>query len=215
MTSKAVSCTFVVASLLCAGSLSAAEDALPLLDKLLSDISTMSADVTQLIVESDGGVLEESDIRMKLKRPDGFYWETVEPFPELVVTDGKKLWNYQPDLEQVVVEDWDSSRSELAAQLLNGNTQSLVEEYQLSLRDNKGTEFDEFLLLPLAADNVNRQITLTFNKGDLDLIHIESSNGQKIVWQFFNLEKNHLIPDSQFVFEPPAGVEVIVNSYVQ
>ena len=81
-----------------------AQSSLDKLDALLQDISTLTADVTQLIVESDGGILEESEIRMQLKKPDGFYWETIAPFPELIVTNGKLLWNFQPDLEQVVIE---------------------------------------------------------------------------------------------------------------
>jgi outer membrane lipoprotein carrier protein len=185
------------------------------LDELLSDISTLTAEVSQLIVESDGGVLEESDIRMKLKRPNGFYWETISPFPELIVTDGLKLWNYQPDLEQVVIEPWDISRSELTAQLLSGNTANLGEEYRLSRRDQGDTEFAEFVLLPREADSVYRQITLTFHNQMLDMIHIDSNNGQKTVWQFFNQVLNQTIPDQAFVFEPPSGVDVIENTYVQ
>jgi outer membrane lipoprotein carrier protein len=185
------------------------------LDVLLSNMDTMTADVNQLIVESDGGVLEESSILMKLKRPDGFYWETVSPFPELVVTDGEYLWNYQPDLEQVVVENWDRSRSELAAQLLAGDTSNLHQEYEVSLRDTGNSEFSEFSLLPRAADNIYRQINLTFHNRILDMIYIDSSNGQKTVWQFSNLTINTDIADSVFVFQPPAGVEVIYNSYTE
>ena len=185
------------------------------LNDMLAGIETMSADVTQLIVESDGGVLEESIIRMKLKRPDGFYWETVDPFPELIVTDGRFLWNYQPDLEQVVVEDWDASRSELAAQLLSGNTENLIEEYHLSLRDTGGTEFTEFVLEPLDADNVYRQITLTFNNRQLDMIYVDNDNGQKTVWQFTNILLNSPLSDREFIFEPAGDIEVIENTYVQ
>jgi outer membrane lipoprotein carrier protein len=192
-----------------------AADALSRLDALLSGIETMTADVTQLIVESDGGVLEESSIRMKLKRPGGFYWETVEPFPELIVTDGIYLWNYQPDLEQVVVENWDASRSELAAQLLSGNTANLTEEYQLSERDTGETEFSEFVLQPLDADNIYRQIVLTFLGRQLDMIYVDNSNGQKTVWQFANIALNSPLPDQDFVFEPSGGIEVIENTYVQ
>ncbi len=191
------------------------EQVLEQLDTLLKGMDTLSADVTQLIVESDGGVLEQSEIRMKLKRPNGFYWETLSPFPELIVTDGIKLWNYQPDLEQVVIEDWDATRSELAAQLLSGNTENLAEEYLLSRRDQGQTEFTEFVLMPRESDNVYRQITLTFNKQLLDMIRIDSNNGQKTVWQFFNPIINKPISDQEFVFEPPPGVEVIINTYVQ
>lgn len=184
------------------------------LDSLLDGIESMNADVSQLIVESDGGVLEESEIRMKLKRPHGFYWETVAPFPELVVTDGVYLWNYQPDLEQVVIEDWDASRSELTAQLLSGNTENLIEEYALGRRDQGQNEFSEFVLLPREADNVYRQITLTFNRGLLDMIYVDSNSGQKTVWQFMNIVLNQPLADEEFVFQPPENVEIIRNTYV-
>ena len=68
----------------------AQSDAISELDHLLQGVETLSADITQLIIQSDGGVLEESDIRLRVKRPNGFYWETVSPFPELLVTNGKR-----------------------------------------------------------------------------------------------------------------------------
>jgi outer membrane lipoprotein carrier protein len=159
--------------------------------------------------------LEESEIRMMLKRPEGFYWETLSPFPELVVTDGHSLWNYQPDLEQVVIEPWEANRSELAARLLSGDSTQLSTEYAVSLRDTGSSTFTELVLTPLAADSAYRQITLTFNDRDLDMIHIDSNNGQKTVWQFFNVTSNEDLDDSRFVFQIPDGVEVIQNSYVQ
>jgi len=209
---------FIISALLFISELAVAQDesdVLRQLDEMLADIETMTADVTQLIVESDGGVLEESAIIMKLKRPAGFYWETIDPFPELIVTDGRYLWNYQPDLEQVVVEDWDVSRSELAAQLLSGNTENLSEEYTLGLRDTGGTEFTEFVLIPLDADNVYREIILTFNGRQLDMIYVDNDNGQKTVWQFANIALNAPLSDREFVFEPTADIEVIENTYVQ
>ena len=111
----------------------AQQDPVAELDALLGGISTLSADVSQLILESGGGLLEESAILMRLRKPGGFYWETLDPFPELIVTDGDTLWNYQPDLEQVVIENWDRNRAELAAQLLNGETGGLAEEYRVTL----------------------------------------------------------------------------------
>ena len=101
------------------------------LNSLLQDLDTLSAEITQLIVEPGGEVLEESQILLHVKRPDGFYWETISPFPELLVTNGRKLWNYQPDLEQVVIEDWNPDESELAAQLLYGQTENLAEDYYI------------------------------------------------------------------------------------
>lgn len=182
------------------------------LKRLLSDVSTLRADVQQLILESDGGVLEESSIKMQLKKPDGFYWETLDPFPELVVTNGIKLWNYQPDLEQVVIEDWQSDQSELAAQLLSGRTESLTENYDVSLRQIVDME-SNFILTPKAADSVYRSISIRFNDTTLDAINLNAKNGEQTVWQFLNLQSNITLDDQLFVFEPPPGIEVIQNSY--
>ena len=177
------------------------------LDQLLQDINTLSADVLQLIVESDGGVLEESDIQMHLKKPEGFYWETISPFPELIVTNGDVLWNYQPDLQQVVIEDWDNTESELAAQLLNGRVDSLEDEYTIELFvDN---EFSNFELTPISLDSIYNQITISFASSNIDVIHLDNKNGEQTVWQFRDVEKNHSLADSMFEFEPPEGIDVI------
>ena len=180
------------------------------LDVLLQDIETMSAKVLQLIIESDGGVLEGSEIQMHLKKPDGFYWETIDPFPELIVTNGTYLWNYQPDLEQVVIEDWDNSESELAAQLLNGRTENIAADYMVQLiSDDESSEFE---LIPIALDSVYELITISFIASNLDMIHLDNKNGEQTVWQFRNIEKNQSLSDTLFVFEPPDGVDVIENT---
>jgi len=211
-----LSVSFILTSALCLPALSSSVLAADSdrLEFLLSHVSTLKADVTQLIVESNGGVLEESTIKMKLKKPDGFYWETIEPFPELIVTDGIKLWNYQPDLEQVVVEDWQTDQSELAAQLLSGRTDSLNQEYTITLAQ-VDTGAENFTLTPKAADDVNANIVIQFIESGLDAIYINSKNGEQTVWQFSQLEINTPLSDSEFYFEPPEGIEVIENSYGQ
>ena len=180
------------------------------LDLLLRDIKTLSADVLQLIVESDGGILEESEIKMHLKKPDGFYWETTAPFPELIVTNGQLLWNYQPDLEQVVIEDWNSDNSELAAQLLNGRTDNLADEYYVVTINSEETK--SFELSPKMNDNVYNMITISFLNDRLDMIYMDGKNGERTVWQFNGLVMNSFLEDSLFDFTVPNGIEVINNS---
>lgn len=213
--------TLIVFTLLCAstGTTSAQSaidsSALERLDTLLGNIETLAADVVQLIVESDGGVLEESEIQMLLKKPDGFYWETLTPFPELIVTDGSTLWNYQPDLEQVVIEDWDSSRSELAAQLLSGNIESLDGDYTIESVTSSESEHQEFELTPRSADNVYQIISINFMRDELESIYLNSKNGQQTVWRFENVIRNRAIADVQFQFVPPENIEIIENDYAQ
>ncbi len=187
-------------------------DAIAELDSLLGGISSLSADVTQLIVESGGGLLEESAIRMRLRKPGGFYWETLEPFPELIVTDGRTLWNYQPDLEQVVIEDWDSGRAELAAQLLSGETAGLAGEYRVDLA--AVAELRRFELTPFAPDSPHALIVIEFvedamEEMRLDHIRLENRNGQQTLWRFANLRRNESLALELFRFEPPPGIEIV------
>ena len=180
------------------------------LDKLLSNIDTITAEINQLIVESDGGILEESQIIMHIKRPEGFYWETVTPFPELLVTNGKRLWNYQPDLEQVVIEDWNPDQSALAAQLLYGKTENLEEDYYIVAIDAEQSQ--TFELKPKSPDNLYELITISFINSSLELIYIENSSGERTAWQFTSSDINPLLGEDLFEFIPPDGIEIIYNS---
>ena len=191
------------------------DSALGHLDALLQNIETLGANVVQLIVESNGGVLEESRIKMMLKKPDGFYWETLTPFPELIVTDGSTLWNYQPDLEQVVIENWNTSRSELAAQLLNGNIKSLAEDYTVNSVAIRNSELQEFELTPRTVDNIYQRISINFMRDELESIYLNSKNGQQTVWRFENVIRNQAITNAQFQFVPPEDIEIIENNYAQ
>ena len=107
------------------------------------------------------------------------------------------------------------SHTSVSVQLLSGNTENLTAEYSLGLRDTGGSEFTEFVLVPLDADNVYREIILTFNGRQLDMIYVDNDNGQKTVWQFANITRNSPLSDWEFVFVPSADIEVIENTYVQ
>lgn len=192
----------------------AQDNATTVLAQLLASIETFEADVRQLIVESSGGVLEESVIRFQMKRPNGFYWETLEPYPELIVTDGKSLWNYQPDLLQVSIEDWHAERSELAAQLLNGQIDQIAAEYVISGGDVGSGDAYEFVLEPLDPASLYELVTLYFRGTTLNSIHVDGGNGQRTFWEFFDPQINQDIADSEFVFTVPDDIDVLDNRSV-
>ena len=189
----------------------AQDEAAVQLNGLLSNIQTFQADVRQLIVESTGGVLEESLIKFKLKRPDGFYWETLDPYPELIVTDGTTLWNYQPDLLQVTIEDWESERSELAAQLLNGRMEEIEADYFITGGDIGNGPAWDFVLEPVDPASLYERVTLYFREGRLDAIHVDNGNGQRTFWEFFEHILDEPLADDVFVFVAPADIEVLDN----
>ncbi len=189
----------------------AQDEAVSQLADLLGDIETYQAEVRQLIVESTGGLLEESTIVFKLKRPNGFYWETLAPYPELIVTNGRVLWNYQPDLLQVTLEDWDPAQAELAAQLLNGKIDQINEDYFITGGDvGSGTAF-EFILEPVDPSSPYERVTLYFRDRQLSSIHIDNGNGQRTFWEFFEPILNEPIDEAIFEFVAPDDIDVIDN----
>lgn len=184
-----------------------APDPVQLLDTLLANLQTLRSDVRQLIVENTGGVLEESQIVFMLQRPHGFYWETVHPFPELIVTDGETLWNYQPDLLQLTIEPWNADRSELAARLLSGNTEAIADEYRVEAIPVSRTDY-EFVLTPKDPASLYEQVSLYFEAGDsgqseLVSILLINTNGQRTFWEFLNREINPALDASVFTFTAP------------
>ena len=198
--------------LCCSGAAVAQQEPADKLEELLGGIDTIQTDVRQLIMESTGGVLEESEIKFKLKRPDGFYWETIAPYPELIVTDGVTLWNYQPDLLQVTIESWDAARSELAAQLLSGRMDEIRADFTIAGGGVRDGEAWEFILEPLDNASLYRRVTLYFTAAQLTSIHVDNGNGQRTFWEFFNHEINIPLADELFLFTPPADIDVIDNS---
>lgn len=206
-----VFCCAPLAFVLGGGMVMAQDESAASLSQLLGNIETFQADVRQLIVESTGGVLEQSEILFKLKRPNGFYWETTEPYPELIVTDGERLWNYQPDLLQVTVEAWEPERSELAAQLLSGRVDEIEADYFITGGDVGNGNAFEFILEPVDPASLYERVTLYFRGQTLNSIHVDNGNGQRTFWEFFNHEINEPIEDSVFVFEVPDDIELIDN----
>jgi outer membrane lipoprotein carrier protein len=205
----------LITALSIAGALFGQELEEPLKDRALQELSfrlaaapSMRANVTQLIIESDGGVLEESSILFVMAPPNGFYWETLDPYPELIVTNGETLWNYQPDLEQVVIEDWDNQDMTLAAQLLSGETNELSRSYELQwLKDS-----DEFRLVPRDLSDPLKLITISFMKTDLASIFLEEKSGKKTAWIFDNVTTDLRLDEDFFTFSIPSNIEVIDNS---
>lgn len=182
---------------------SLASTAVDALEQLLAPIETLQADVRQVIVQADGSILEESRIRFLLRRPEGFYWETLEPWPELIVTDGQTLWHYQPDLWQLTIDDWQRADSELAAQLLSGRTAALSSDYDVE-RHPASTEGQQaFLLQPRDPASLYEQVELYFEEETLAAIDVDQANGQRTLWEFSDVVLNEPIPVATFQFRLP------------
>lgn len=144
---------------------------------------------------------------MKVERPGKFYWETTSPAKQTIVTTGKVVWIYDPDLQQAVRQSLDDQIANTPALLLSGNTNQIMQSYRVTQPDRTKLYYT---LYPKQEDSAFQSMTISFgaNKAP-NLMVLQDSLGQTTYVRFSNLKVNPTIPASVFNFEPPKGTDII------
>ena len=144
---------------------------------------------------------------MKVERPGKFYWETTSPAKQTIVTTGKVVWIYDPDLQQAVRQSLDDQVANTPALLLSGNTSQIMDAYRVTQPDRSKLYYT---LYPKQDDGAFQSLTISFgaNKAP-NLMVLQDSLGQTTYVRFSNIKVNPAIPASVFNFEPPKGTDII------
>ena len=95
------------------------------LRELLAPMREYAAEFEQLVVDGRGRVVQTATGSMRLQRPGRFRWEVVEPYSQLIVTDGTTVYVFDADLEQVTVQPLDETLQGTPARLLIGSMDAL------------------------------------------------------------------------------------------
>ncbi len=180
------------------------------LGQLLAKMETLDADFQQRILDAKGSRLQEVSGHLSLARPGKFYWETENPFPQTVVSDGETLWLYDPDLEQVTVQQMDPSQSRTPAMLLSGNIDSIEERFTIKLT-RESAQFKEFLLIPTGQESLFEELRLSFVADELASLLLSDSLGQRTSIELFATKLNPELAEDRFTFAIPEGVDVIMQ----
>lgn len=193
-----------------APAIATAEDyALDQLVSLLQQTATLKADVEQLVMDQEGRELQEVSARLLMQKPANFRWEVTEPYSELMVTDGDTVWRYEPDLEQVTIQQFDTDLDRTPIMLLNGSADDIRSNYAVSAATMADGVRQRFILQPRQPDSLFERMSLTFNGPVLEEMQFEDSLGQQTSLGFKAVERNQDIDTGAFSYEPPAGVDVI------
>lgn len=144
---------------------------------------------------------------MKVERPGKFYWQTTSPAKQTIVTTGKTVWIYDPDLQQAVRQNLDDQVANTPALLLSGNTQQIQKAYRITQPDAGKTYYT---LYPKQKDGAFQSLTISFGaKNAPTLMILQDSLGQTTTVRFNNVVVNAAIPASTFNFVPPKGTDII------
>lgn len=182
------------------------------LSLLLADMQTLSAEVNVLTLDQDGREIQESSSRLIMQKPDHFSWETIAPYPELMITDGNRIWRFEYDLEQITIEPFSDDISRTPVLLLNGNADDIAQTYFVAAAAMDSGSRQRFILTPRVPDSLFTRLSLTFANSLLEEMQFEDSLGQKTSLSFANLEINRVIDASVFTVELPDDMEIIDNT---
>ncbi len=177
------------------------------LTALLTRSHTLQASFTQYTLDASGANIQEINGKIWVQRPHLFRWHAEPPFEQIIVADGELLWFYDPDLEQVIVQEFSEEMAATPVVLLSGAVESLASDFDVQeFADEVGTHY---VLKPLASHSLFEVLTLSFQDERISQIRIEDSLDQKTSIQFQDGVFNQPIDPRQFEFSVPAGVDVI------
>ncbi len=176
-------------------------------EHFMKSVKTLEADFTQEVVSEDGHIGRTSVGKIYLSRPGKFRWEYKTPIPQEIISDGKKVWVFDKDLEQVTVKSIDSALGASPAAILMSSRQ-VAKDFRIEERKpREGLKWVE-LKPKKAAKDFNRILVGLDDRGvrGMDLY---DQFGRITMIRFQKSRVNPGLPKKLFNFKPPAGVDVI------
>lgn len=182
------------------------------LDRYLANLATLRANFSQNLTDARGKSLESLAGTLVVLRPGRFRWEVrpnaaVGDATQLMVADGRNVWFYDRELEQVTVKPAASALTATPATLLAG-TVELRQVFSVTAAP-RSQDLDWVLVKPLRVDAEFREARMGFAGAELRRMVIKDKLGQTATFIFSAVVRNAPVAGAEVSFTPPAGVDVI------
>ncbi|NYT38931.1 outer membrane lipoprotein chaperone LolA [Allopusillimonas soli] len=178
------------------------------LRKFIADVPSASGQFTQQRLSDKGQPSQGAESgTFSFKRPGQFNWHVVKPYEQLVVSDGKKVYQYDPDLAQVTVRPVGQSIGASPAAILFGEG-SLDDNFTIAaLPASDG--IDWMRATPKGADAGFVHVDIGFLHGLPARLLLLDAFGQTTRIDLTDITLNPALGPDTFTFDPPAGVDVV------
>ncbi|NYZ64317.1 outer membrane lipoprotein chaperone LolA [Luteimonas deserti] len=200
---------FATAAVLVIAGVAHANDARAQLDQFTRGLKGLEGQFTQQVTDGNGRVKETSSGTLALSAPRLFRWEYVKPYPQLIVADGRTVWVYDPDLQQV-------TRRSQGSQEQDSPLAALIDPAKLDRDFNvepagSSAGLNWLQLRPKRSDNAAfERARLGFAAdGALSRMEIHDTLGQRTTIGFSGWTRNPTFARDTFRYTPPAGVDVV------
>jgi outer membrane lipoprotein carrier protein len=173
----------------------------------LRSTQTASADFEQQVFDRERKLVQRSKGSFTLQRPGRFRWSYAQPYAQLIVGDGKRVWIYDEDLNQVTVRAMARALGSTPAALLAGaaDVERAFELTDAGQRD--GLEWVE--AKPREREAGFERIRLGLGTAGVQAMELTDHFGQITLLRFSNIARNPKVDPDAFRFVPPKGADVL------
>jgi chaperone LolA len=202
---------FVLAALLTASAAraDALHDALGKLQSRYETTKTMEADFQQTVESPTLASPLKTSGKVAFEKPNRMRWDYDPPDKQTIVGDGKTLWIYQPDMNQVIKAPLGEAFQASTPLTFLAGLGQVDRDFTASLE--KETAEAWMLKLVPKQDAGLGTLGLTVRKADASIgeARITDSAGTTTRIAFVHEKRNAEIEPARFTFSPPAGVDVV------
>lgn len=172
----------------------------------LDGTKTARGSFSQSVSAKSGRKPQQSAGIFAMQRPGKFRWSYELPYPQLLVSDGKQFWSYDPELKQAVSKKIGQAFGSSPAALLAGGELDKT----FNLRDAGASDGIEFVeATPKQEDASFSNIRIGLRDNLPVSMEIHDSFGQTTVLRFTQFERNPALDAALFRFVPPKGADVV------
>lgn len=218
--------TLAAACLSLTWAMPARADAVASLRAFVKDVQSAQGSFVQTVTSPDGKRTRKSEGTLAFQRPDRFRFVYAKPTEQVIVGDGKKVWLYDADLNQVTVRPMTQAVGATPAALLAGG--ALDKDFVLSnvttsdvpasssgaasatptaQQATSGLQWVE--ARPRSKDGQFQSVRVGFRQGQLAELEILDSFGQRSRLTFTQFDSRAKVAADRFQFTPPKGADVL------
>lgn len=164
------------------------------------------------VVDGKPKVIRQSLGKFAFMRPGKFVWETVKPFEQVLIADGKQLIMWDKDLNQVTYRAANQALAATPAAILFGDT-ALDSYFNLATVGDKGGMSWVELTPKTNKDSGNdlpySKIGIGMQNDQPQAMELYDAFGNVVLLTFSKIKTNPSLQSSRFNFSPPVGAEIV------
>ncbi|AYH45004.1 outer membrane lipoprotein chaperone LolA [Azoarcus sp. DN11] len=198
----------VALALMCGAGLASA-GGIAQLRQFIDGARTAQGEFDQTVFAASGRKPQRASGSFVFARPGKFRWTYEKPYPQVLVSDGEKLWSWDRDLNQVTVKRLGDALGSTPAAILAGDG-AIERNFELS-EAGSGDGIEWVYAKPKLAESSFESMRMGFAGGTLKRMELKDHFGQTTLIEFRSLTAGARPDPAQFRFVPPPGADVIGN----